>query len=130
MESVPLPTLVTSAARRLSLFLKIAGICLLIGLLHIPLLMTHGVLRERQGYQEQATREIAAVWGQRQLVTGPVLAVTYSYKAQVIRSRIVNGRKVDVPSFAVKANDVIEVRATAVSRQLANKGLEQLDLVY
>jgi small subunit ribosomal protein S4 len=28
------------------------------------------------------------------------------------------------PSFAVKANDVIEVRANAVSRQLANKGLE------
>jgi small subunit ribosomal protein S4 len=36
----------------------------------------------------------------------------------------VNGRKVDVASFAVKANDVIEVRANAVSRQLANKGLE------
>lgn len=36
----------------------------------------------------------------------------------------VNGRKVDVPSFAVKANDVIEVRVNAVSRQLANKGLE------
>ncbi|MBL9136701.1 MAG: 30S ribosomal protein S4 [Verrucomicrobiales bacterium] len=36
----------------------------------------------------------------------------------------VNGRKVDVPSFAVKPNDVIEIRGNAVSRQLATKGLE------
>lgn len=36
----------------------------------------------------------------------------------------VNGRKVDVPSFAVKANDVVEVRSGAVSRQLASRGLE------
>ena len=36
----------------------------------------------------------------------------------------VNGRKVDVPSFAVKANDVVEVRNGAVSRQLAGRGLE------
>lgn len=36
----------------------------------------------------------------------------------------VNGRKVDVPSFAVKVNDVIEFRANPVSRQLAARGLE------
>lgn len=36
----------------------------------------------------------------------------------------VNGRKVDVPSYAAKANDVIEVRANAVSRQMATRGLE------
>jgi small subunit ribosomal protein S4 len=36
----------------------------------------------------------------------------------------VNGRKVDVASFAVKPNDVIEIRANAVSRQLATRGLE------
>jgi small subunit ribosomal protein S4 len=29
-----------------------------------------------------------------------------------------------VPSFGVKVNDVVEVRPEAVSRQLANKGLE------
>jgi inner membrane protein len=58
--------------------------------------MTDGVLRERQGYQAQATAEIAGIWGRQQLVAGPVLAVPYSYKTQVIRSRVVNGRKVDV----------------------------------
>ena len=37
----------------------------------------------------------------------------------------VNGRKVNVPSFAVKVNDVVEVRDTNVSRQAATKSLEQ-----
>ncbi|MBM3844805.1 MAG: 30S ribosomal protein S4 [Verrucomicrobia bacterium] len=36
----------------------------------------------------------------------------------------VNGRKVDVPSFALKVNDVIEVKDKTVSRQLASKNLE------
>jgi inner membrane protein len=86
----------TPAARRLSLFLKITGICVLVALLHIPLAMTNGVLRERQGFQAQATDEIAGVWGRQQLVTGPVLAVPYAYNTQVIRSKVVNGRAVQV----------------------------------
>ena len=36
----------------------------------------------------------------------------------------VNGRKVNVPSFALKVNDVVEVRESSVSRQLASKNLE------
>lgn len=36
----------------------------------------------------------------------------------------VNGRKVDVPSFALKVNDTIEVKDNNVSRQLATRGLE------
>ena len=36
----------------------------------------------------------------------------------------VNGRKVDVPSFALKVNDAIEVKENNVSRQLATRGLE------
>jgi small subunit ribosomal protein S4 len=36
----------------------------------------------------------------------------------------VNGRKVNVPSFCLKVNDVIEVRESNVSRQLATKNLE------
>ena len=36
----------------------------------------------------------------------------------------VNGRKVNVPSYACKVNDVIEVKNTSVSRQMATKGLE------
>jgi small subunit ribosomal protein S4 len=36
----------------------------------------------------------------------------------------VNGRKVSVSSFAVRVNDVIEVRDSNVSRQLATKNLE------
>ncbi|MDB6017779.1 MAG: ribosomal protein [Pedosphaera sp.] len=36
----------------------------------------------------------------------------------------VNGRKVNIPSFALKVNDVIEVKDTSVSRQLATKSME------
>jgi small subunit ribosomal protein S4 len=36
----------------------------------------------------------------------------------------VNGRKVNVPSFALKVNDIVEVKDTSVSRQLASKSLE------
>ncbi|MBU6401684.1 MAG: 30S ribosomal protein S4 [Verrucomicrobia bacterium] len=36
----------------------------------------------------------------------------------------VNGRKVNVPSFALRANDVVEVKDNTVSRQLATRHLE------
>jgi small subunit ribosomal protein S4 len=36
----------------------------------------------------------------------------------------VNGRKVDVPSYALKVNDVIEVKDASVSRQMATHNLE------
>jgi small subunit ribosomal protein S4 len=36
----------------------------------------------------------------------------------------VNGRKVNIPSYALKVNDTLEVRDSNVSRQLASKNLE------
>jgi small subunit ribosomal protein S4 len=36
----------------------------------------------------------------------------------------VNGRKVNVPSYALKINDVVEVKDTSVSRQMATRNLE------
>jgi small subunit ribosomal protein S4 len=36
----------------------------------------------------------------------------------------VNGRKVNVPSYSLRANDTIEVKDNTVSRQLATKNLE------
>jgi small subunit ribosomal protein S4 len=36
----------------------------------------------------------------------------------------VNGRKVDIPSYALKVNDTIEAKDNNVSRQLATRGLE------
>src|SRR6187401_2653917 len=36
----------------------------------------------------------------------------------------VNGRKVSISSYACKVNDVIEVKETSVSRQMATRGLE------
>ncbi len=36
----------------------------------------------------------------------------------------VNGRKVNIPSFALKVNDVVEIKDNSVSRQLATKNME------
>ena len=36
----------------------------------------------------------------------------------------VNGRKVSIPSYALKVNDVIEAKDTTVSRQMATKSME------
>ena len=97
MNPVERPALPKSRLpRRFSLFVKIASLCLLIALLHIPLLMTYGVLRERQAYQAQATQEIAGIWGRSQRVVGPVLAVPYAYKTPVVRAKIIEGKVVQV----------------------------------
>jgi small subunit ribosomal protein S4 len=37
---------------------------------------------------------------------------------------LVNGRKVGIPSFALRLNDVVEVKNSNVSRQLVTKNLE------
>lgn len=94
MNSALPPVLPTPAKRRLSLFLKIAGMCLLIALLHIPLNLTRGVLEERQGYQLKAVEEISSVWGRAQLLRGPVLAVPYSYSMMKAKKQIVNAQMV------------------------------------
>jgi small subunit ribosomal protein S4 len=36
----------------------------------------------------------------------------------------VNGRKVNIPSYSLKVNDVIEVKDTSVSKQMATRSLE------
>lgn len=100
METDQPPVLATPGSRRLAVFLKIASICLLIAFLHIPLGMTHGVLRERRAYQAQATEEIAGIWGRSQTITGPVLAVPYTYRQPVVRPKVVNGKKEDVEEMA------------------------------
>lgn len=37
---------------------------------------------------------------------------------------LVNGKKVNVPSYAVRVNDIIEVKDSSVSRQMASRSLE------
>jgi small subunit ribosomal protein S4 len=54
------------------------------------------------------------------------LAITRSAARQLVSHGHVkvNGRKVNVPSFALKVNDVVEIKDTTVSRQMATKNLE------
>ncbi len=37
---------------------------------------------------------------------------------------MVNGKKVSIPSYSLRVNDVIEVKNTSVSRQIATRGME------
>ena len=36
----------------------------------------------------------------------------------------VNGKKVSIPSYSLKVNDVVEVKNNNVARQMATKGME------
>ena len=90
------PVIPKSMTRGFFLFLKIAGICVLILLLHIPLLMTRGILMERQRYQSDAAAEIAGIWGHEQGLTGPVLAVPYTVPTHVTRSKAIDGKIVNL----------------------------------
>ncbi|HUG12850.1 MAG TPA: cell envelope integrity protein CreD [Opitutaceae bacterium] len=100
MDSSQPPVITSQKARRFALLGKIAGMCVLILLLHVPLAMTDGVLRERKQYREEAVSQIATVWGGRQTVTGPILAVPYTYRGHVTRTKIVNGNAVQVDEAA------------------------------
>lgn len=77
-------------------FLKVGGIVLLIGALHVPLALTHGVLRERRSHQVAARTDVASTWGGPQVFTGPVLAVPYEFTAKVLRTRLAGDRAVQV----------------------------------
>ncbi|HEY5551142.1 MAG TPA: cell envelope integrity protein CreD, partial [Opitutaceae bacterium] len=103
MESAQPPVITPPKTRRFALALKIGGIGFLILLLHVPLAMTDGVLRERKQYREEAVGQIASVWGARQTVNGPVLVVPYSYRGQMTRTKMINGNAVQVDEPSVIA---------------------------
>lgn len=58
-----------------SVTFKVLGIGLLALLMLIPLAQVNGLIGEREGRAREATAQIAARWGDRQLVGGPVLVV-------------------------------------------------------
>jgi inner membrane protein len=128
MNSGASANLIIPVKRRLSVFLKIASIGVLIALLHIPLAMTHGVLLERRTYQAQATKEVAEMWGREQLLVGPVLAVPYGYKTSVLRTKLVDGEAVRVSetvmaqAVAYFLPDALSVDG-AISPELRHRGI-------
>jgi inner membrane protein len=122
------PILPDPARRRLYVFLKIASICVLVGLLHIPLAMTHGVLVERRTYQAEATAAIASTWGGEQRLVGPILAVPYEYETKVLQPRAVDGKVVQsagvqtVSATAYFLPEVLAVNGKAVP-ELRRRGI-------
>ena len=93
---VPPPLPPVGPRFRWGVLLKVSGIVVLILLLHVPLALTRGVLAERQSYQAQASDEVAAVWGRRQTLIGPVLMVPYTFRGVVTRQRIVGDKVIQV----------------------------------
>ena len=62
---------------RSSHMLRILVLGALIIVLQFPILMIHGLIRERQTRRDQAVDEVASKWGREQAVTGPALLVPY-----------------------------------------------------
>lgn len=60
-----------------SLGFRALSIALLTLLMLIPLFMVMQVVQERQVYHQGVLNEVAATWGQRQTLVGPVLVVPY-----------------------------------------------------
>ncbi len=60
------------------------------------------------------------------VVYGLGLAITRPAARQLVTHGhvLVNGRKVNIPSFAVKVNDVVQIKDTTRSRQIVLKNLE------
>jgi small subunit ribosomal protein S4 len=100
-------------------------------------------LRYYYGLQERQFRRVYEAAIRRRGVTGELMlqlletrldSVVYSLGFGATRAAArqmvahghvkVNGRTVDVPSYATKVNDVIEIRNSPASRQLALRGLE------
>lgn len=60
-----------------AVLLKVFGMGVLAAILLIPVMMIRDLIVERQARRAEAVSEIAAGWGGRQLVAGPVLVTSY-----------------------------------------------------
>lgn len=64
---------------QIAFLIKIGLIGLLILVLLIPLFMIQGIIEERENTRQAAESEITQMWGGRQTLGGPILAVPYHY---------------------------------------------------
>lgn len=60
---------------------KMAMVAVLTLAILLPLQMVRGVIHDRQQYREEAVRDVAAGFGGRQVLAGPVLVVPYEERA-------------------------------------------------
>ncbi len=61
-----------------SIYWKAGFIIILMGILTIPNGLVQSLIQERQQTKHQVQNEIASSWGNRQTISGPILAVPYS----------------------------------------------------
>jgi len=75
----------------------------LVLLLLIPLRMVRSVLSERLYRRDAAVAEIASIWGETQVVAGPIWVIPYRYTYKTWKEQMVAGRaeRVEVAETAV-----------------------------
>lgn len=80
--------------QRFALLGKIVGILFLALLQLVPLAFVEGLLGERLGRRDEATRDITSTWGCNQQIVGPVLIVPYRYYYTEKKEVLVQNRTV------------------------------------
>jgi len=99
-----------------SIYWKAAFIFLLILLLLIPNGLIQSLISERQNTKHQVQNEIANSWGNRQTISGPILAVPYTklHKAQKEENNWITEHtyflapeEVDIVARGIKFSDTV-----------------------
>ena len=70
-----------------SILLKLAFVGFLLLILMIPNGMIKGLIYERSGYESEVKRDVAATWGNQQVLIGPLLTIPCTVR----KSHVVNG---------------------------------------
>ncbi|QTR49823.1 cell envelope integrity protein CreD [Candidatus Thiothrix anitrata] len=118
-----------------SLGFRAISIAVLTLLMLIPLFMVMQVVQERQAYHKNVLAEVAATWGQRQTLIGPVLLVPYVEHFTSVdtvtdkdgESRIVS-KDIYKDHIAVLLPETLEIRAD-LAQEYRQRGIYNA-LVY
>jgi len=93
--------------RRRALVFKLFGVAFIGLLLFIPIGMVRSTLSERSARYHEAVQSITQTWGGAQRVAGPVLVVPYTYKAEGMEMRLIEGRRVEVSVDQEKRGEAV-----------------------
>src|SRR5690606_11766609 len=66
-----------------SVILKLGIILFLVLLLLIPMESVKDLIRERKNRDQAVSNEIASKWGNKQVVSGPIIGIPYTYSYNV-----------------------------------------------
>jgi inner membrane protein len=114
---------VSSRLRR-SQTLRLVTVGILVLLLQIPIAMIGGQVGERKQRGQEAIEEVSSKWGNRQVLTGPMLVVPYAYTWTEINK---SGQSVERTGFrhASFLPDELKIVASATS-EIRKRGIFEI----